>query len=335
MTIDYLDCSRSIWTIMRCLRPVLLILTTSIILAASDKSKREGADLIQAAETKGNLFERASFEMKAEISIDNKGNPIHGSYTLLWNGPEQWREEISLPGYSEIQVGSKGFVSQQRTTDFRPLVIDQLFRTLNYGQERLAAWEKVKRVHDRDINGVNVACAEIANSTGYTREVCVDKSTGALVRQSPFVDKELMPVATKLFPRFLDYVENGKPLIEVHVTEITTSAPVPSSAFDPPAGSVQKSGCRNPVPGRIVKKVSPVYPPTERMYRVQGTVWIYAVVGADGVLHNLRIIAGVDPGLNSASLNAVQQWRYEPYTCDGTPVDVETVLQVNYRLSSD
>jgi TonB family protein len=154
-----------------------------------------------------------------------------------------------------------------------------------------------------------------------------------LVRQSPFVDKELRPFGTKLFPSFLSYVENGKPLVEVHVTEIRTTDPLPSSAFEPPPGSVSKPGCRNPTPGRLVKRVPPAYPPAERLSHVEGTVWIYALLGADGVLHNVRIVSGVDPGLNKASLDAVQQWHYEPYTCSGTPVDIETVLSVNYRLS--
>jgi hypothetical protein len=39
--------------------------------------------------------------MKAALQIDNAGKPLDGSYRLLWNGPEQWREEISFPGYTE------------------------------------------------------------------------------------------------------------------------------------------------------------------------------------------------------------------------------------------
>jgi hypothetical protein len=57
------------------------------------------------------------------------------------------------------------------------------------------------------------------------------------------------------------------------------------------------------------------------------------VIAADGILHNLRIISGVTPGLNKASLDGVEQWRYEPFTCKGKPVDVETVVFVNYALN--
>jgi protein TonB len=56
------------------------------------------------------------------------------------------------------------------------------------------------------------------------------------------------------------------------------------------------------------------------------------VIGIDGSLHDLRIVSGVSPGLNKASLDAVEQWRYEPYKCQDTPVEVESVIQVNYSL---
>ena len=56
------------------------------------------------------------------------------------------------------------------------------------------------------------------------------------------------------------------------------------------------------------------------------------MIGNDGSLHNLRIVSGVSPDMNEASLAAVQQWRYEPYTCQNTPVEVERVIEVNYKL---
>jgi len=118
---------------------------------------------------------------------------------------------------------------------------------LSYGRHiTTESNEMVKQIHDRSVNGVKVKCVLIANQENHTRDVCVEGSTGTLVRQSPFLDRELMPVGTKLFPRFLSYVENGKLLAEVQVTELKTTEQSPSSAFEPPAGAVSKPGCWNP-----------------------------------------------------------------------------------------
>src|ERR1039457_1044385 len=255
---------------------VFLLLTHSSTLAASNKARREGKDLVEQAEIR-NIFGLATLEMKASVRIDNKGQPLDGSYMLLWNGREQWREEISLPGYSEVKVGGKGIVYLKRSTDFMPLHLSELYKALSYGRGRLVRREPeetVKQVHDRKVNGVKVGCAEIAEQQYHTtlREVCVDLSTGGLVRQPPFLDSEMMPIGTKLFPRFLSYVENGKPLAEVQVTELKTTEQLPSSAFEPPVGTVSKPGCMATNTGLLIKKVTPSYPASEKQAHAQGTV---------------------------------------------------------------
>jgi hypothetical protein len=61
---------------------------------ASDKASQEAKQLLEQAELRANILELPSFEMKASVRIDNQGKPLDGSYTLLWNGPDQWREMI-------------------------------------------------------------------------------------------------------------------------------------------------------------------------------------------------------------------------------------------------
>src|SRR6266852_3490605 len=77
--------------------------------------------------------------------------------------------------------------------------------------------------------------------------------------------------------RFLSYVEDGKPLAEVQVTELKASERLPSSAFEPPREAVPKPGCIEPSGGHRVKKVQRRYSEAERQSRTQGTVAIYAV----------------------------------------------------------
>jgi TonB family protein len=314
---------------------ILLILTHSVLLKASDKTTQEGKELLETAEHKANVFQLPSFEMQANVRIDNAGKLLDGSYTLLWHGPDQWREEMSFPGYSEVKVGGKGLVSFKRSTTFIPLRIQQLYWALGYGHTHLELGPKetVKGIHGRNLNGAKVECVEVTERENR-KEVCVDTATGALIRQTPFLDKELTPVDTKLFPRFLSYIENGKTVAEAHVTAFRAVDQFPSATFATPAGAVSKPGCMFPDhPGHLVKRVDPSYPEMERRSHVEGTVAIYAVIATDGALRDLQIVSGMTPGLNKASLDAVQQWRYEPYMCNGVAMEVETVLLVNYSLS--
>ena len=48
---------------------------------------------------------------------------LDGHYQLMWNGPDQWREQITFPDYDEVQIGGKEKVWTSRTTDFLPFAI--------------------------------------------------------------------------------------------------------------------------------------------------------------------------------------------------------------------
>jgi protein TonB len=47
---------------------------------------------------------------------------------------------------------------------------------------------------------------------------------------------------------------------------------------------------------------------------------------------NLRLVQG-HPMLAPAALEAVKRWKYRPYFLNGEPVEVETVITVNFSLS--
>ena len=127
--------------------------------------------------------------------------------------------------------------------------------------------ETVKKIRDRTIYGSKAVCAEVLDQENHTREVCVDGSTGALLRQNPFLDRNVMPVGGKLCPRLLSYVEGGKPLAEVQVTKLKATERLPSSAFEPPHEAVPRPGRIDPSAGHLVKKVQPRYPEVEEAWR--------------------------------------------------------------------
>jgi len=97
-----------------------------------------------------------------------------------------------------------------------PFEVQHLHNVLGYGRRTaLGPKDTVKQVYDRNVNGVKVKCVLISHQENHNRVVCLDASTGALVRQTPFLDREVTIVGAKLFPRFLSYVENGKSRAEV------------------------------------------------------------------------------------------------------------------------
>lgn len=83
---------------------------------------------------------------------------------------------------------------------------------------------------------------------------------------------------------------------------------------------------------RLVRQPKPTYPPLARQARIQGTVRFNAIIGKDGRIQNLTLVSG-HPLLVPSATAAVRQWIYKPTLLNGEPVEVVTVIDVNFTLS--
>jgi hypothetical protein len=83
--------------------------------------------------------------------------------------------------------------------------------------------------------------------------------------------------------------------------------------------------------GRLVYAPPPAYPMMAQMTRTQGKVTVEAVVGKDGRVVRAQAIGG-HRLLRGAAVREVLARRYRPYTLNDRPVDVATMVTVDFRL---
>jgi protein TonB len=81
-----------------------------------------------------------------------------------------------------------------------------------------------------------------------------------------------------------------------------------------------------------IRAPKPSYPPLAKQARIQGVVRLNAIIGKDGTIQDLKAASG-HPLLVPAALEAVRQWLYKPTLLNGEPVEVVTVIDVNFTLS--
>ena len=123
---------------------------------------------------------------------------------------------------------------------------------------------------------------------------------------------------------------------------------VPQSLrFAPPVVSIRDSGLR-PSPSLltmlepvnvdeevadklVVQKVAPVYPDQALRTGMQGTVILQALVSKEGLVEDLKLMGG-SLILGEAAVQAVRQWRYQPYFINGHPVETQTQVTVEFKL---
>jgi protein TonB len=83
--------------------------------------------------------------------------------------------------------------------------------------------------------------------------------------------------------------------------------------------------------GRLIAPIRPVYPAIAREARIHGTVVVEATISTQGLVEHAHLVSG-PPILASAALSAIAQARYEPFKLNGDPVEVETTINVIFKL---
>jgi len=84
--------------------------------------------------------------------------------------------------------------------------------------------------------------------------------------------------------------------------------------------------------GLLIQKIEPKYPPLALQAHIWGQVVLRAIIGKDGDIKELGLVSG-HPLLAPAAIEAVRQWHYRAYLLNGEPVEVETIVTVNFQIS--
>jgi len=73
------------------------------------------------------------------------------------------------------------------------------------------------------------------------------------------------------------------------------------------------------------------YPLLAGQMAIQGSVLLETLIGADGVVEEMRVLSGPTI-LVAAAREAVRQWRFKPYLANGQPVETQARVTVNFKI---
>jgi TonB family protein len=79
----------------------------------------------------------------------------------------------------------------------------------------------------------------------------------------------------------------------------------------------------------LLSAPKPAYPKLASLTHTQGNVVMQAIISKKGTVENLRVIKGHHL-LRGAATNAVRTWRFRPYLVGGVPVEVATIVSVDF-----
>jgi TonB family protein len=81
-------------------------------------------------------------------------------------------------------------------------------------------------------------------------------------------------------------------------------------------------------------KLDPVYPQELAREHVEGTVTLYAVIGHDGTVREIRVLKSLDKSLDYSAMRALAGWRFVPGTKNGSAVDLEAIVDIPFHLKT-
>jgi len=81
----------------------------------------------------------------------------------------------------------------------------------------------------------------------------------------------------------------------------------------------------------LIRRANPKYPPAALAAHIQGTVVLCATIDKEGKVRNVRALSGPEELVPSA-IEAVEQWRYQPYRKNKEPVEVDSEIHVDFKL---
>jgi periplasmic protein TonB len=81
----------------------------------------------------------------------------------------------------------------------------------------------------------------------------------------------------------------------------------------------------------VIHKATIQYPDAARKAGTQGTVVLDVVTRDAGEVKEVTVVSG-DSTLAQAALDSVKQWKYKPYVVEGTAVEMESTVSINFHL---
>lgn len=84
----------------------------------------------------------------------------------------------------------------------------------------------------------------------------------------------------------------------------------------------------------VVHEVKPAYTAAAMQEKIQGSVWMRAVVGANGDVTDVQVTRSLDAefGLDQEAMKACWQWKFKPGVMDGQPVAVRVTIEMTFTL---
>jgi TonB family protein len=314
------------------------------------------AEILQLARTQNDIDVDGimPWHLKATFQLfDEKGKPKEtATLDEIWAGPKRQKRIWLSPSFRQIEIVNQDGTFRSMNTDEVPLLLQQARQTIVHpmpSEDDVAHTQLI--VQKQRFGKVNMNCIMLAQPIrgltvpplGLFSTYCFDMdkpiyrigfeygdTTYVANSIGTFQDRSVAvkdAVSVKSVPRVTGTVDDLHSLSTLDPQSFVPSPDATDISVKPVSVSAGVAA------GRRSSGSDPIYPASAKENHVQGTIILRALIGRDGHIHSLRIVAANDADLAVAAIAAVRHWTYTPYTLNGVATEVDTQITVNFKMS--
>jgi protein TonB len=319
---------------------VFLLLGFAVAARADDRNDATVRTLCERSnQVSGLKFDSPQpFAMKVNVHVlKTFANPaLEGTVAFIDTGTF-WREDLRFPEYGTSVISDGKKVWQMESTAIEPGLIRDTVRLVNASPSmrpfpNAAVRKNVHEIKKKTELNRKLTCIESEQQF----ETCFDDAIGTTVSQADeharWVWSDFEEFHGKLVPRKMEYFWQGQPFIIADVVGLDDVIPDPK-LFVPSAGYSEKLSCREKItPPKLVHSEDPRYP-EELRGKMSDVVMVTLTVHitAQGTVADAIVSKASTTGFDSAAMDAVRRWKFDPAKCEGKPMPVEITVEVNFH----
>jgi len=253
-------------------------------------------------------------EQQGEITIDRDHNGL--------------RTELQLGDFRQVEVFSQEARYVWRSRPYPVIGLETLDGLEVALQLRTAFPPQTKYSQEirRSVSGVPASCIDARPPFEKKLRFCFDTRTGALLEASDSRGwrgrfSEYAAAGNGMFPGRMELTLPGEPrhleFAQVHVTTQTFD----DVRFAQPQGALAFAACNRMAAAAPLAGLDWTI-----LNRQRGEVYLYAIVEADGRVHDLKAYGTNNKWLQREVTMQAQSWRFAPARCGTTAVASEVLL---------
>jgi outer membrane biogenesis lipoprotein LolB len=309
---------------------VLLLAGSFATARAQNKPQASPAlpEMIARANALTDLSAIGPYQLHAQITVNPGSDHEQQGEITIYRNPNGLRTELQLGDFRQVEVFSQEARYVWRSRPYPVIGLETLEGLEVALQLRTAFPPQTKYSQEirGSVSGVPASCIDARPPFEGKLRFCFDARTGALLEASDSRGwrgrfSEYAAAGNGMFPGRMELTLPGEPrhleFAQVHVTTQTFD----DVRFAQPQGALAFAACN-----RMAAAVPLAGLDWVILNRQRGEVYLYAIVEADGRVHDLKAYGTNDKRLQREVTKQARSWHFAPARCGTTAVASEVLL---------